>query len=330
MYKLIGVKTFFFSIFLSLFLGSCRVSDSHEIKDNPKFTGLDYCRVDKYVFDGEALTSPCQEASLVVLENVLKLGDSESAEFGRYFGMFKDNPDWKTVQKEVIATFGDLKEEKQRLNSFFAKYSSIFDEEMPLVVFYNGGFNYGVYPDKAFLGIGLEWFLGTGSTIYPRLAPENFPMYRILQMVPERLVPQAVFGYLSFHQFDPKGGRFVDLAMAHGKLLYLAGLMLENTPTELFLGFTSEKWQWTEDHEYQIWKELVKGELLYSSSVEVHRQFFTDGPFTPGFPKESAPNLGMYIGYKMVVDFMLDNPDVSPNELLNLEVKDIIKYYNPK
>jgi uncharacterized protein YjaZ len=47
-------------------------------------------------------------------------------------------------------------------------------------------------------------------------------------------------------------------------------------------------------------------------------RYFNDGPFTiaNGVPQESAPAIGVYVGYKMIEKYMKDNPNISLQELM--------------
>ena len=46
--------------------------------------------------------------------------------------------------------------------------------------------------------------------------------------------------------------------------------------------------------------------------------YLTDGPFTPGLgdKSESAPKLGIWIGWQMVKKYMVENPDVTLQKLM--------------
>ncbi len=46
--------------------------------------------------------------------------------------------------------------------------------------------------------------------------------------------------------------------------------------------------------------------------------YLTDGPFTAGLgdKNESAPKLGVWIGWQMVRKYMLENPDVTLQQLM--------------
>ena len=317
-----------------LFFVSCTRQDQHTASTHPNFEGLDFCRVDQFVFNEKPFAeneSRCDSVFSFFCKEILRIGGPDSWEFGSLYREFSSDANWKHVQTEIEEVHGNLELEKARIEQFFGKYAGVFSQEaLPTVFFYNGGFNFGVFPDKALLGVGLEWYLGKKSSVYPRLAPESFPNYRKAQMVPERLVAQACLGYLNYHHFESKGNRWVDLAIAHGKMMYLASLFLEEEPLHYWLGYSQEKWNWAVQKEYFVWKDIVKNEVLYSTDLENRRRFFVDGPFTNGYPQESPANLGKYMGYRMVVDFMRDHEEVSLNELLTTKSDLILKSYNPK
>ena len=57
----------------------------------------------------------------------------------------------------------------------------------------------------------------------------------------------------------------------------------------------------------------------------------SDGPFTPGFPRESPGHIGEWIGYRMVEGYLEKNPDVTFPQLFAMhDPQAILKTYKPR
>ena len=55
-----------------------------------------------------------------------------------------------------------------------------------------------------------------------------------------------------------------------------------------------------------------------------------DGPFTPGFPRESPGHVGEWIGWRMVQAYLEDNPATSWPDLLTVDPRTVLKSYKPR
>jgi hypothetical protein len=52
---------------------------------------------------------------------------------------------------------------------------------------------------------------------------------------------------------------------------------------------------------------------------------FAEGPFTPGFPRESPPNLGSFMGYQIVCTYMKKHAQTSLPGLMKMNPGQIFK-----
>lgn len=53
-----------------------------------------------------------------------------------------------------------------------------------------------------------------------------------------------------------------------------------------------------------MWATLIEKKKVFSENFDDLNHYTEDGPFTPGFPKESPGKAGVYIGLKIVESFM--------------------------
>ena len=73
---------------------------------------------------------------------------------------------------------------------------------------------------------------------------------------------------------------FLDAMIHEGKVLYLAHKFLPTVSEEDLLKYTSEKYQWTEENEAQIWPYFIENQLLYSTHRYVMTRFIDMAPFS--------------------------------------------------
>ena len=85
----------------------------------------------------------------------------------------------------------------------------------------------------------------------------------------------------------------------------------------LKIGFTKKQVDWCEKHEKDIWGLLIKNKFLYSTELDVISKFTGEGPFTTGLAKESPARTGVWIGWRIVRNYMNKNSKITLEELMN-------------
>ncbi|MBK8339221.1 MAG: hypothetical protein IPK99_04120 [Flavobacteriales bacterium] len=223
--------------------------------------------------------------------------------------------------------------QRAQLADAFGRLKALFPERpVPRIVVFNSGFNFAISPTDSVLGIGIEWFVGAEHPVVRYLAPDAFPNYVKQRMRPTMLVPSAVKGWVMVHYLDDAHGKDLLTNMVNtGKVMALAQALLPEEDPALVLGYTAEQVKWCEDNEYNIWKELVGKQMLYSSDDEVIGRIMNDGPFTNGFPHESPGQLGQWIGLRMVSNYLRDHPNTTFAQLFALQdPRDVLKSYRPR
>jgi len=272
-------------------------------------------------------------------EDILRIGNASRPSTVAEFQRFITHPDVAPIESAIDSTSGapanlaqheaDLIAGIQRFHYFFPK------SDVPQIVWLNSGFNYAVYPTPTHLGVGLEWFLGSDHPIVGTLAPHLFPQYMRNRMQPERITPTALRGWLLVHFSDPwyRTDRCVDELLYWGKVMFILEQCLPDTPPHMLFDWTAEDFLWAEEHERDVWLELQPQDVLFSSDRTEFGRWFAEGPFTKygGIPQESPDRLGAYMGWRMVQDFMQQNPELSFGELMAItEYHGIVKAYRPE
>ena len=97
--------------------------------------------------------------------------------------------------------------------------------------------------------------------------------------------------------------------------------------------YSRDELEWVQKNEYNIWQAIVKSEILFTSDVKVIRNFFGDGPFTPGLPEGAPSRAGVFMGWQMVRDYMDANPELKLPDLMEIkpsQYSKIYRAYNPE
>lgn len=267
------------------------------------------------------------------IEDILQGAPLEDPRLAMVLSRFTTDPDWVSVQRAADSVLGDLEPQRKAFEDAFKRLKVLFPDSLtPRIIAFNSGFNYGIFPTDSVLGVGVEWFIGKDHPVIGYLAPESFPQYVKDRMRPEMLVPSAVKGWLLVHYTrDIRGEDLLTNLVETGKVLYLLDALLPETDPALKFAFSKEQLAWCEANEFNIWKDLVAKDQLYSKKLDDIGRWMNDGPFTNGLPRESPGHLGEWVGYRMVQAYMEDNPDLSIAQLIALDdPRVILKSYKPR
>ncbi len=267
------------------------------------------------------------------VERILQAAPVDDPRLPIALTQFAMNPDWMALQFRADSMLGDMEAQRAAFELAFERLLTFFPDSLaPRIVVFNSGFNYGVTPTDSVLGIGVEWFVAKGSGVEAMLAPDIFPQYMKERMRPDMLVPSAVKGWLQVHYaMDVRGEDLLTNLVEIGKVMYLLDALLAETNPAFKFAFTDDQLKWCEEQEFNVSKELIAKEQLYSKKSEDIDRLLNDGPFTNGFPRESPGHIGEWIGYRMVKSYMDDHDEVSMAQLFgNTDPRSVLKNYKPR
>lgn len=243
------------------------------------------------------------------------------------------DPDWSEAQRAADSVLGDMARQEALFSGAFTRLKAEFPDSLtPRVVAFNSGYNYGIFPTDSVLGVGVEWFIGRDHPVVGYLAPEAFPQYVKARMEPAMLVPGAVKGWLLVHYTrDIAGEDLLANLVETGKVMALLDALLPEVEPHLKLAFTKEQLAWCEAHEFEIWKQLVAGDQLFSKKPDDIGRWMNDGPFTNGLPRESPGHIGEWIGLRMVQAYRKANPQLTFAQLFaQRDDKAVLRAYKPR
>lgn len=228
---------------------------------------------------------------------------------------FVTNSDISEIYKETQKIYPDLKFLEKELTEAFKRYKHHFpDSNPPTVIADFSGFNYAVFTHDSTLAIGLDFFLGEESIYYEML---GWPKYVVRNMNKESLAATALKGW-ALNKFENKEEQktLLDNMVFNGKILYLLDALLPETHDSLLIAYKNEQLEWCKANEANIWAVFLDNKVLYSTDHNVLNKFMSEGPFTPGLPRESPARIGEFTGWMIVKKYMTENPQLTIAQLM--------------
>lgn len=223
------------------------------------------------------------------------------------------------IYHKVIEIYPDLEPVERELALAFARYQILFPQKaVPTIYSYISDLYYEapVWLNDTLMVIALDVYLGGDFPLYAQL---GLPYYKVRTMTPENLpVDVMKTVYLTELAPESRSRTLLDRMIEGGKMLCFLDAVLPDVPDSIKISYPSAKWEWAETNEKNIWAYLVENKLLYSTDYQTQTKLIQDAPFTNGFSNESPPRLGIYIGWKIVADFLKNNPEVSLNEMIQI------------
>lgn len=228
---------------------------------------------------------------------------------------------YEELSREKDSVFTSLESVEKDLTQTF-KYIKYYypDIRIPRFIAFISGFAVQTPIGDNYMGIGLDMFLGKDSKFY-RAIVESVPMYLSRRFTPQYIVPRVTETYAREELFGERDEDRTLLAkMIHnGKILYFMDRVLaDQVPDSVKIGYTAKQLEWCKTFESEIWGYYLENDLLFETDYQKIQVFLGEGPFTPGLGErnESAPKLGVWVGWQIVRKYMQENSTVTLQQLM--------------
>ena len=318
------MKTFCKILTIALFIISCTSPNEEvNVSDIDITTKID--RFDQELFEvkDEASMRSLQSRYPVFFEifvkNIIGIAEVNDPALGQYLNSFTNDSYIQEVNRECQKVHQDFTEIEAQFSDAFKRYEHYFPEKIvPRIVSFMSGFSYTIVVDDSLLSFGVDMYLGSDCAFYPRL---GIPKYKFTQMNRENIVSDAMKGWISTeYDLSKQDYDLLNLMIYHGKLLYALDKLLPASDDYTKAGFTKEQIQWCHDNEAEVWFHFIDRNLLYSKDNAVFTKYMNEGPFTPGFPEGSPGQIGKWVGWQIVRNYMTNNPTITLQQLMENKV----------
>lgn len=248
---------------------------------------------------------------------------------------FLTNEAVRDLRDTIAHNFSDIEPFTNELSLAFRHFRHYFPEKhLPEVYTINSEFSYNaVMLDSTMLAVALDMYLGEN---YPYYYSFDFPYYIIRRLEKEHMVPNCMeVIYNEYFASDEmkETDALIYTMIENGKKLYFLECMQPKKPKHILIGYTKEQYKWCQKEEAEIWKFYNEMDLFYSKDYMEHRRHAKDGPTTLGMPQEAPGNVGSWIGWQIVNQYMKNaGGNVSLPELLKTKPETILakSKYKPK
>lgn len=324
---------------LAIFLFSC-TSNKLDIDTSTIELDLEIKRFDKdlYELNTENLfeEAPILEKKYpaffeLYTTQVLKIGTTSEKDFFLRLKDFLVHVDWLSVYKDVETEFSDISDIEKELIDVFKHYKYYYPgKEMPEIYTCMSGFNYSVFTDENLLGIGLDFYLGSDSKFYDMA---QFSEYQQYNMNRHRITTDCIQAIAaSDFVYNDSVDNLMSKMIYNGKLQYFMHAMMPNTSDSILFGYTPLQLKWAFSYEDKAWAFMIEQKHLFTDEEMIIKKYTEAAPFTSYFTNNSAPRLGVFIGWRIVHTFMENHPEISLPELMEISNYQYIlnnSSYNP-
>lgn len=222
----------------------------------------------------------------------------------------RNDVDFKSLNAEVQKVYPNMDPYQNELNQTF-KYIKYYYPKIKVPKFYTfiSGFDVQMPIGDGYVGIGLDMFLGENHPIYKSLVA-SIPRYISRRFTPQYIVPRVAEAVIREDILPDEKDQMhsmLDYMIHQGKVCYLMQQVLpENTPDSVIFGYTPEQLKWAKNYEKEIWNYFISNKLLFETDFLKFKKYIDEAPYTTGLgkDKESAPKLGVYIGYQIVKKYV--------------------------
>lgn len=260
------------------------------------------------------------------VETDIRIGACEDSITAIELKKFRDHPDIFATHLEIekIFTREKMTELESAITLMMTRKFHFFPASVaPEFVFYQAAWNNRIYVADSTVGIALDHYLGPESKAISSLSPDVFPKYKKRDMNPSMILPDLAKAIASFecNRYYNEKGTLLDEMIIFGKMLCLSKAIAPEMDDSTLLSYTKEQYEWATAHEWNTWKVLANNQTLYNTQRKEIDRWFTEGPFTgaPGIPQESSPQLGTFIGWSMVRQYAQKHPEISLQQLLDID-----------
>jgi hypothetical protein len=241
----------------------------------------------------------------------------------------------KTLYEATMEQYPDITFLEAQLTDAFRRTKVVLpDFEVPTVYTYvsGGDFEFPVkYADNNLI-IALDLYLGGD---YPVYSMWGIPRYVSYRMRREQIAVDCMkeIGRAFIDKYEVKNKTLLDRMIYQGKMLYFTDLTLPNIHDSIKIFYTTNQIGWANEYQGNAWAFFLEHDMLYTNDMRTIQKFMNDAPFTSTFSKNSPPRIGHYIGWQIVRECMLNNPEMELIDLFNeIQSQKILQLskYKPK
>ena len=260
--------------------------------------------------------------------------------FNSWKTFFLENKTMMTLDSDIQKTYGDkeIKLLEDQLTNAFRHVKYYFPKDtIPTFATIISVFSYKCYITTSNrYCISLDMFMGENYKYYTS-REIDIPGYVAKNLRKEYILPSVIKAYCT-EKYTSKvqtDNTLLSEVIQAGKMLYFLDAMAPEMDDSLKIEYSGKQLKWCKDNAGEIWGYFTGKDIFFKTDNSYKIKFLKDAPFTnaDGIPSESAPRLGVWVGWQIVRKYMDQHKEVSLDQLmLDKDYKKILKEsrYHPK
>ncbi len=247
---------------------------------------------------------------------IINIGGADQVTYPDYLKSFLSDYLNNEVYRVTMEVFPELDALESQLNDAFKRYHYHFPEmQIPEVYSFISRFNQSIVTSDGLLAVGLDNYLGRDAEFYKRLARHQ---YQINNMHPAKIPSDCLLGWgITEFVFNDSVDNVLSNIIYHGRNAYFTKWMLPEQPDSLIMGFTAEQMSFCRNNESRMWEYLVEEKILFDTDRMTIQKFTGSGPFTGDFTRESPARAAVWLGWRIVEDYMRHNSRLTLKDLMD-------------
>lgn len=229
-----------------------------------------------------------------------------------------------TVFQEVNDAFGDYSDLISSFEKAFQYYKYYYPETpTPKVQVMLSGLQRDLFVSDSLIVVGVDYFLGPEATYRPIGVPD----YIARRYQKEFIVPMTMLLLTQKQNATDYSDKSLLADMVfYGKSYYLAKRTVPCQPDSLLIGYKASEMEDIHENEHIIWANFLENDMLYETSHFMKNKFIGERPNTYEIGAKCPGRIGIWVGWRIVEQYMRENPDVTVQELMkDTEVQKIFK-----
>ena len=253
----------------------------------------------------------------IFVEGILGIPTEDTAYLCEMYAQFLTDTAMGFAQTNAKAQslFANVDSLQETLNIGFTRLHHLYpDWKIPTLYLFVSGFNSSVMYYEDIVGVGIDMYLGSEYPYYNQVVHN----YQKTTMRKECLSRDVLNFYLDRHiSYTSQQNRLLEQMIYCGKKIYLLGQILPQQSPWNIIGYTKAQWDWCVANEQAIWNRVMDKRDLFKTESMLLTSYLREGPFTSEISRESPGRLGIWIGWRIVDQYMRNNKQVSLQALMS-------------
>ncbi|MCM1256208.1 MAG: hypothetical protein NC221_08830 [Duncaniella sp.] len=162
--------------------------------------------------------------------------------------------------------------------------------------------------------VALNHYLGNSHEAYSNM-PEYMRATKTASHIPIDIAEAIVSVEYPYQPAD--NATAIQYFIYEGALLKTASSLTGVTDLSKLLGWTPSQLNDVKAKEGEIWRKMATDNIIYSTDMSLAQRLCAPSPSAQPISADLPGRLGRYIGYRIVENYLAENPDVTVSQLLS-------------